>query len=351
MPDINNTPIEAKRNANTGKDTDDTDNWGKFALSVLSNLVLTLFVCLVGTNCIFLARAGCSDINGNFITERKRKGNTLLDILLPTYDDYYYPNGKTNYDGTIETASSVDKFPLVDVSVIKNNGDDDSILKIIPKRLESLGLVDIDGGRYSEPKPGWMYSQYKPFKDDEVAKERWYKPFHFWQSCINWTVDSEAWSYKWERKIFKSVINKFSPSEPKDNTDNKPLQLIFLAPLLSCVIFFIIYLFSFLAPMFNNSGLWWKRALIGYMLCYSFFLSAGLGFIQTFTFTLALIGIQPYLSGWDSTMNSITNNKGTFLFLFMTLMCFSAFNHLSNTSSITFLVTSILLSIIYKFTN
>lgn len=351
MPDINNTPIEAKRNANDVKVTKPTDNWGKFALSVLSNLVLTLFISLVGTNCIFLARAGCCDINGNFIDKKKRKGNTLLDILLPTYDDFYYPNGRTNYDGTIETASSLDKFPLGNISVIKNNGDDDSILNIIPNRLETLGLVDADGGRYSEPKPGWMYSQYKPFKDDEVQRERWYKPFHFWQSSVNWTVDSIAWSYKWERKIFKSVLNMFSPDDSKSNTDKKPLQMIFLAPFLSCVVGLIIYIFSFLAPIFNNSGLWWKRALIFYMFFYSFFLSAGINFVQTFVFSLALLFTQPYISGLDSTMNSISNNKGSFLFIFMTLMCFSAFTNLTDTSSITFLVTSIVLAIIYKFTN
>ena len=171
--------IENKIKEKTNENKKEKSNWGRFALSILNNFILTTFISVLGSNFIFF-----STLNN-------------LEYFLPTKKEAYYD----------------DKFSFFGkkMSQFKQAKQQHEMNKDVNVHLlDKLGIGNIKG---------WPYNLYKKQFIPSIS-----------QSFLNWFSSSTAEAYMTQRKILQTIIGFFSPDfQDKDDKNlfsSQPLQII-----------------------------------------------------------------------------------------------------------------------------
>ena len=315
MANTNSNIEEKKKSLNKNKNSNSND-WGKFGMSIISNLVTTIAVGLIGSNFIYMTTAN----------------TVILDKLLPTEESDYFVPDKDKDKEKIKTSVGGGKKE----DELKNIGHNTNW-----KLLKKFGIGTKGGGVYK------MYN-----------KEN--------SGFGNWIARSTADSYIRSRSILKSFLAFFSPSmndaddaddeEEADTTDsnnsnnmfsNQSFQMLFVAPTVLLLSIFI-FMFIGISTLYSTFKLGWIRALIGIFFVYTYFVTAGVATVQSIQFICTLLFV-PLLADWGRVKHILTSNVDTLSFLFGILVCTSASKYLNQTISITMFVMYAILLIKYIF--
>lgn len=296
--------IENKIKEKTNENKKEKSNWGRFALSILNNFILTTFISVLGSNFIFF-----STLNN-------------LEYFLPTKKESYYD----------------DKFSFFGkrMSQFKQAKQHNEMNKEVNVRLlNKLGIGDIKG---------WPYSLYKKQFIPSIS-----------QSFLNWFSSSTAEAYMTQRKILQTIIGFFSPDfQDKDDKNlfsSQPLQII-LTPFItlfgSLIVPFIAFIIT-IVKLFTNKHGGFIYSFVGLFLLYTWFISYAVSTLQTIQYILTLM-LVPLISNYREVLKTIYNNRGFIGFLFGALVVISAFSHLELVFSLVGLCIYIILLLSYVFT-
>ena len=307
------TPIEEKLQEKKETATAKTNNWEGFGRSLLSNLVITLFIGLAGSNFIYLTRMANEPIS------KSNKNSSVLDLLLPTNPSMYFPTQK-NQEETNNYIKTLDS------SLFTNCGNNNTCASAEActhyKRLAAFIIGTLGG---------WPYSM----RDPKVPS-----PIGLWSQFKYWIADSTADSYINNRTILHKICATFAPEKSGENMlANQPFQMFVIAPIMYLIIplvMFFLY-FSSIFSLFRTSPLW---AISGLFLLYTFFISYGVSVVQFIQYIATLL-LVPILADYKMVKNIFKCNGKALVYFFLFLTCTSAFANFDNTISITILVAYI----------
>jgi hypothetical protein len=300
MADSNLTPIEQKKAAAATTTSDDgTQNkWGPFGISILMNIVITLVIGISGANIIYLT---------NSINNKDSNGISLLERLIPTQEQAYFPPKHTILGGGGGGACSASREYAPNWGLLSNIG------------------VGTTGG--------FPYSWYN--KNDR---------FSIIQQFINWVVVSTADSYVNNRGLLQKWLTLFARDSANKNIfANETFQMFVLSPfmylILPLVVIFI-HFSSWVSAFKSGVGF----TFIGLFLAYSFMLTTGVSVVQTLQY-LGMLTVLPLIADFNKIKKIISCNVKSLSFLFGLLLCGSAVTYLDNTIAITMFVSFILMTI------
>jgi hypothetical protein len=311
------TPIEEKKkklNKDAGSAMG-TNNWAGFGLSLISNLILTLIIGLLGSNFIYLTRSASTMMN---------KTSSVLEYLMPTKEGAYFPdeNVREKYSDYLKT--------LTNKTFVQNCGKNNDCFKAEPctnyQRLAKVNIGTLGG---------WPYSM----KDPKVPD-----PSGLWQKFKYWVADSVAKSYIRDRSWMQKWLTFFAPEKEGGNMfANQSLQMYIIAPLMYLLVPLVmcIVFLSLLFSMIGTSPGW---AICGFFLCYTFFILYGVASIQMFQYMCTLLFV-PLLADAKMVKNIFKCNGKSLMYFFLFLTCASAFANFDNTIAITVLVMYIIILI------
>ena len=291
--------IEEKKNEklNSENKDDNKSNWVAFAINVIQNFILTLFIGILGANFIFLTSSS----------------SIFLDNVLPSQECNYFPpcnnqsqkggDGGENYNENCETPKK--SFSM--------------------KNLQALGI----GGS-----GGWPY-KHRSNRDSSSS-------VGFFQDFIDWAIDTIYDTYKFNRGVLKSWLAFFA-KPIKNNSEgantfmnSDTFQILFIAPLTlmaSVLAFpsgFFVSLFSSFFNSESNFGVFW--ALFGLVFGWTWGLSSTISMVQFIQY-LFLFMVLPLLSNLTAVKKILHCNIKTLALLFGALVCGSASVHLDNVTS------------------
>lgn len=298
MSTTNLTPIEQKQNINDANNnsTPNQNDWVSFGISIIINLMVLFFIGIMGANFIYMTTA---------VNKVDNAGVSLLEKLLPTDEEHYFPQNGPLKGGS--TCSASKEFST-NWNILHNVG---------------IG------------KPGgWPYSMYK--EDDNSNG--------IFQNFKNWLAKSTADCYIMDRRLLKKWLGVFaSDKENKNIFSNETFQMFFAAPLMFFV-FPLIILFIYYSSWFSAFKSGWGFALIGMFLCYTWVTTLAAPIIQGIQYLL-LFTILPLIADYKRIKRIIGCNIKGLTLLFGLLVCSTALSFLNLTISLTMFVVYLFLVI------
>ena len=290
------TPIEEKKkNIDDINESNKPNKWLSFGTSIITNILIVLFVGIIGANFIYMTSA---------INKVDNAGVTLLEKLLPTDKSTYFPQNETLKGGSSCSSSK-------EYSTNWTN-------------LNNIGI-----GK----KGGWPYSMYNGDSGYGVT-----------QNFKNWFSESIADAYITNRGLLQSWLGLFSPDKEEKNIfSNETFQMFVVAPFMF-LIFPLIALFIYFSSWFSEFKSGWGFTLIGMFLLYSWLTTSTVSLIQCMQYLLTFT-ILPLIADYKRIRKIIGCNVKGLSLLFGLLICSSAFSHLDNTISITMFLVYLFLII------
>ena len=286
--------IEEKRKQMSGDN--EKNKWASFGISIVVNILIIFFIGIIGANVIYMTSA---------INKVDNAGITLLEKLLPTDESHYFPQGGSFKGGA--TCSSGKEY-----STNWTN-------------LNNIGIGN---------KSGWPYSMYNPHSGYGII-----------QGFKNWFAKSIADCYITNRGLFQNFLQVFAPDrEDKNKFSNETFQMFILAPIMF-IVFPLVSTFIYLSSWFSEFKAGIGFTLIGMFLCYSWFTTATVSFIQSMQYLLTFL-VLPLIADYKRIKKIIGCNVKSLSFLFGLLVCSSGFVYLDTTISVTMFV--VYLSLLIK---
>jgi len=290
------TPIEEKKkNIDDINESNKQNKWLSFGTSIITNILIVLFVGVIGSNFIYMTTA---------INKVDNSGISLLEKLLPTDESIYFPQ-----KGSLKGGSSC--------SSSKEHSTNWT-------NLNNIGI-----GKNG----GWPYSMYNEDSGYGVT-----------QNFKNWFSKSIADCYITNRSILQKWLGLFSSDkEDKNIFSNETFQMFVVAPLMFLIYPLIIF-FIYFSSWFSAFKSGWGFTLIGMFLLYSWFTTSTVSLIQSMQYLLTFT-ILPLIADYKRIRKIIGCNVKSLSLLFGLLVCSSAFSYLDNTISITMFLVYLFLII------
>jgi hypothetical protein len=315
MATSTSTPIEDKKKMKDAMSDSKENNWSGFALSLLSNFIITVVIGLAGSNFIYLTRMASEQMT------KTSKNNSVLEFLLPTKPGAYFPNEKNRADTNAYVKN-------LDPNIFTNCGKENNCVKAEPctnyKRLAKFNIGTLGG---------WPYNMKDPANP---------APWGLWDQFKYWLADSIADSYIRDRTLLQKMLEVFTPEKGGSNMfANQPFQMFVVTPLVylftPLVMFFSF--FSILFSLFATSPGW---AICGtFFFLSTFFISYGVSFVQGFQYMCTLT-LVPLLADFKMVKNIFKCNGKALVYFFLFLTCVSAFANFDTTIASTVLVAYLL---------
>jgi hypothetical protein len=293
--------IDEKKKLKESEVKNTGNNWTSFGLSLISNIMMTLLIGLLGSNFIYMTTANTK----TYAIDNLKL--SILDMLLPTTEKQYFPLDEKIYTGGSKCSETAE---------FNTNW----------KNLNNIGV----GSRGS-----WPYSMYI---DDSNLKQK----NGYGQLFKNWFATSTADSYIRGRDLLKYWLNIFSPGKDDKNIfANDTFQIFLVAPFMFFMFIFLI-IFMYFSSWFSLFKSGWGFTLIGLFLIYSWFITFGITFVQSFQYLFTFMFI-PLIADYKRVKKIFGCNVKSLSMFFGLLVCSSAFSYLDNTISITMFVVYLLM--------
>lgn len=314
MTNVNLTPIEVKKQEKEANSEIKTNNWKNFGLSLISNLIVTLLIGISGSNFIYLTNAASKKIAGG-------KG-TLLDILLPSDEGFYFPK---------------EKFTEEKMEEIKDAMGDQSKCGDLDCKIPKEFCTNFPKlYKFNIGKPGGF-----PYDIKDTSSSM---PAGVWQKFKNWFADGTANSYMRDRSWLKKTLTFFAPDPKSGNMfANNSFQMFIVTPLMYLIFPLLLFIIfgSTLFSLFNKGPL---TAFLGFFFLYTFFIIYGISCIKAFQYIATLLFV-PLLADFKLVKKIFICNGKSLLYFFLFLTCTSAYSNFDNTTATTMLVLYILVLI------
>jgi hypothetical protein len=281
------SPIETKKKEiNESANKNVGNNWMKFGLSIVTNILITLLIAVSGANFIYMTTA---------INKTENNGGTLLEKLLPTDEKSYFPG-------------------------MSGGGANCSNNKEYSTNWTSLNNFGIG------KKGGWPYNMYSEGMFNGL-----------FQRFKNWFAKSTADAYITDRTLLQKWLSLFTPDkEGKNFFANETIQMFFISPLMF-LIFPLVIIFIVFSSWFSLFKESWMFALVGMFLCYSWLINSSVSIVQSLQYLFTFM-ILPVLADFKRIKKIIGCNVKALSLFFGLLVCSSAFSYLDVTTAVTMFI-------------
>ena len=292
------TPIDQKKTDQSKESGETTDNnWVSFGMSVLTSLIKTLLIGLIGANFIFFST----------------RSNDELSMFFPGTGSKFYSPVPAQSGGDFKChKTSGPKLPGMNTNVLK-----------------SLGIGTVGG---------WPYSLWKNGNGEAGGFSL--------NSFENWFSETTADSFGRNRGFLVEWIKLFAPK--KDNVlSNNLLQMVIIAPLTLTIGQFIALIAGFIGTLYSaiTAKSWgWQWSLIGVFFAYTFIIASSAAVIQFLQFLATFLAL-PLFSNLKIIKEIMSCNSGALGWLFGALVVSSSLTTLDSTVSTTMIVVYVLLAL------
>lgn len=304
--------LDSARSQRKKSNTDGKSDWVGFVIDVLKCFALTLFIGLIGSNFIFLSG-----------TER-----VVLDNIMPTDPNEYFPNGFPEDDGEDDAGGDAG-------AAQKGGGGKQSSSG---KQSGSGGGKQSGGGyescqafRKYVPK-GSLIGYEFPYNMVAWPKSEW----DFMQMFKNWVAKSTADTYITSRGVLKDWLDFFAPAAQSTGSTNvfanQTFLMLIVAPLNLCLTFAVFFwgIFSSLFYMLQAGFLW---TIVGLFAMYTWIFSGIVG-VSHFCQFLKLFIFLPAVTDWAVVKSVMSCNVTMLALVFGWLVCGAAFVSLDPTVAV-----------------
>lgn len=285
------SPIEKKKITHDSIDNTQ-NNWVKFGISILINILITLLIGFSGANLIYLTTAVTKIDNGV----------SLLEKLMPTETSAYFPK--------------------------MSGGGNCSASKEYTTNWTNLNNIGVG------TKGGWLYNMYN---NDSVFNG-------IFQRFKNWMAKGVADSYITNRSLLQKWLALFSPDAAGKNLfANETFQIFILNPFM-LLVFPLVVIFIYFSNWVSLFKEGWIFTLVGIFLIYSWVINSSVAFVQSLQYVLTFLFL-PIFADYKRIKKIIGCNAKSLSLLFGLLVCSSAFSCLDNNIAITMFVVYLIMII------
>ena len=285
--------IDDARRDRKKKGADGPNDWFAFIIDVIKAFVITLVVGLLGSNFIFLSG-----------TER-----VVLDNIMPTDPNEYFPNGFPEDDG----------------------GDDADAGAGAGTGQAGGGYEACHAFRKYVPK-GSLIGYEFPYNMVAWPKSDW----DFMQMFKNWIAKTTADTYITSRGLLKDWLDFFAPAAQSTSQTNvfanQTFLMLFVAPFNICFTFAVFFwgLFSSLFYAIQAGFLW---TIAGMIAMYTWIFTGIIG-VSHFCQFLKVFVFLPAVTDWAVVKSVLSCNTTVLALLFGWLVCGAAFVSLDPTVAV-----------------
>jgi len=314
MPNLINKKREENNKNTNKKDTKvKTNNWKKFGFGVITNLIITIIISILGVNFIFFTRG---------ITSEK------LNKIFP---------------------SDCNKLPYCCYN------DNKTSCKIVKNPLQQGGSNNIRGGTTKVPGYPVCGSKNYPGSDSSATKNDFAFPYNlstdddgYFAEAKNWVANSIARSFASGREGIKIFFDIFSDESIFAKYDN---ILLLIGPLFFLLLSIIIPIYGFGSTLwfeFASGSGWVWGVLFTFVFGLTILIPSGVAVAQLIQMVFIFLFV-PFMEGIKTVKEIFRCKYQIFVFLFGALVCGTAYSTLDDTVATPMLLVYLIYLLKYIF--